>query len=253
MAFDYHYYDEQFKRYLTQFMVIFANMQVMVGKRDTEEDQLITVPIRYGYQDRVVASIISDNTQNKPIRLPMMSAHLTGINMAPELRKGIGSMRRQTYMPRGELFPTDLKVAKQLMPVPYRVTAELAIYTSNTDQRFQILEQILMLFDPTIQIQISDAAFDWTKLTTVELENITFDDNYPSGTDRRIMISTLSFNFPIYISAPTNLRDDFIKDIFMRIGAVSSSANTNEEMVADLDAQGIDYENIFKLDDIILP
>ena len=253
MAFEYHYYDEQFKQYLAQFMTIFANMQVQVGKRDDEDEQLITVPVQYGYKDRVVASIISDNTQNKPLRLPVMSAHLTNINMAPELRKGIGSQRRETYLPRGGVFPDEITIAHQLMPVPYRATTELAIYTSNTEQRFQILEQILMLFDPTIQIQKSEAPFDWTKLTVVELEGINFEDNYPSGTDRRIMVSTLTFNFPVYISAPANLREEFIKDIYMRIGAVSTGATTSEEMVAELDAQSIDYEQIFSLDDVILP
>jgi len=253
MAFEHHYYDEQFKKYLAQFMTIFANMQVKIGKRDSEEEQLITAPIQYGFKDRIVASIVSDYTQNKPLRLPMMSAHLSGIAMAPELRKGIGTERRQTYMPRGEVYPDDLKVARQLMPVPYRANAELAIYTSNTDQRFQILEQILMLFDQTIQIQKSDAPFDWTKLTTVELENISFEDNYPSGTDRRIMVSTLTFNFPVYISAPTNLREEYIKDIYMRLGTVSTGADSSEEMIAEIDAQGIEYEKIFDLDDLNLP
>jgi len=251
MAMTHHYYDKQIKKYLTQFMAIFAGMQVSIGKNDdSDEEQLISVPIQYGNKDRVVAHILGDNTQNKPLRLPMLSSYINGINLAPELRKGVGQTKRQTYLPRGELFPDGIKVIKQYMPVPYKLSVELALYASNTDQHLQMLEQIMMIFDPIIQIQTSDAIFDWAKLTTVEMEGINFDQSYPIGTERRMIISTLTFGMPIYISAPANIRDDFIKDIFVRVGAVSQSANTANEMIEDLDDQGLDYENWFSLDDI---
>lgn len=235
-------------------MAIFAGLQASIGKNaDSDEEQLITVPIQYGNKDRVVAHIIGDNTQNKPLRLPMLSAYLNNFQLAPELRKGIGQTRRQSYLPRGEVFPDGIKTVHQYMPIPYRMQAEVAIYASNSDQHFQILEQILMIFDPTVQIQTSDGIFDWTKLTTVELDGINFDQSYPTGTDRRMIISTLSFNFPVYISAPANLRDDYIKDIYVRVGAVSQDSLTNQEMIDELNEQGIDYENWFSLDDINLP
>ena len=253
MAMNYHYYNKQIKRYMTQFMAIFAGMQVSIGKNDdSDEEQLISVPIQYGNKDRVVAYIIGDSTQNKPLRLPMMSAYVNGINLSPELRKGVGQTKRQTYLPSGEVFPDGIKTVHQYMPVPYRLTAELALYASNTEQHFQMLEQILMVFDPIVQIQTNDALFDWTKLTTVELDGINFDQSYPIGTERRMIISTLTFNMPIYISAPANLKNDFVKDIFVRIGAVSQDANTSQEMIDDLDGQGLDYENWFSLDDIDL-
>lgn len=254
MAMYTHYYDRQIKRYMTQFMAIFAGMQVSIGKNDdSDEEQLISVPIQYGNKDRVVAWILGGQTQNKPLRLPIMSAYINGINMAPESRKGVGNTKRQTYLPRGTVFPDGLETVHQYMPVPYKISAELAIYASNTEQHLQILEQILMVFDPIVQIQTSDAIFDWTKLTTVELDNINFDQSYPIGTDTRMIMSTLSFIFPVYISAPANLKNDFIKDIYVRIGAVSTSATTSQEMIDDLDGQGLDYENWFSLDDINLP
>ena len=106
----YHYYNKQFKRYITQFMAIFAGMQVSIGKNDdSDQEELISVPIQYGNKDRVVAYILGDQTQNKPLRLPMMSAYINGINMAPESRKGVGNTKRQTYLPRGGVFPDEIK------------------------------------------------------------------------------------------------------------------------------------------------
>lgn len=252
MAMENYYYDQQFRRYIVQFMAIFEGLQCMTGQRDGNPGELINVPIQYGNKDRVVAHILGGNTQNKPIRLPVMSTNLSGLTLAPELRKGVGSQRRQTFMPLGGQFPDDISTVHYLAPIPYKATMDLSIYVSNTEQRFQILEQILMLFDPTIQIQTSDSAFDWTKITFVELEGINYEDNYPSGTERRMLVTTLTFTMPIYIAAPANLRDQYIKKIFMRIGVTNSTDATGNEIINDLDAQGIQYDKIFDLDDFDL-
>jgi len=240
MAFPIHYYNQQIKKYLIQFMAIFSGLQVEIGKNDSREEGLIPVPIHYGSKDRVAASIIADNTQNKPIRLPTLSTYLNTISLAPELRKGIGAVRRQSYLPRGGVLPDDVTVVHQIMPIPYKLTTELAIYTSNMDEHFQILEQILMVFDPILQIQTNDSAFDWTKITTVELTDIRPEENYPPGTNKRMSISTLSFQFPIYIAAPANLRTDFVKDIFARISAIDMSASTS---TSDNNLPGSDWES----------
>jgi hypothetical protein len=255
MAFKTFYYNYQFKKYFLQFMAIFGGMKVQVGKneRSGEEEKLVTVPIMSGNRDRVVAWIKNRQTQNLPLHLPIMSANIANVELAPDLRKGIGNVKRTTYAPRGGLVPDDLTVIRQQMPVPYRVNADLFIWASNQEQRYQMLEQIFILFDPIVQIQKTDAVFDWAKITTVELVGINYEDNYPIGTDRRLLISILNFQFPVYLSAPANLKKDFVKDIYVRIGAVEQASVTNEEIIADLDAQGIDYELWFDGDTLTLP
>lgn len=245
-----YYYNNQLRQYLLQFMAIFANMEVSVGKTNGVDARTIKVPIKNGSSDRVVASIKSDNTQNKPVRLPLMAAHLTNVVLAPQLRKGIGQTRRNTQMPTGGLFPDDIKVIRQRMPVPYVATFDLAIWASNQDQHYQIIEQILMLFSPVLQIQTSDDVNDWARITSVELVGINFEENIAPGVDRRLIQTTLNFEVPIYISAPSEVHDKFIQDIFIRIGAVNAASLTSEDIIADLDAQGITYEHAFSLDDI---
>lgn len=247
-----YYYNKQLKSYIIQFMAIFGGLRVEVGKTGEIEPRLVTVPIAYGSKDRVVASLKADNTQNKQLRLPIMSAYMNALDLAPESRKGVGNERRQTYLKTGGVFPDDVQVVHQLMPVPYKATIELSIFSSNTDQHMQIMEQILMLFDPVLQIQTNDDVFDWTKITTVELMSIRMDENYPAGTDRRIIQSAMDFSFVVYISAPANIKKDYVADIFLRIGAVSTIVANSEDMVAELNAQGIMYENVFSVDDISL-
>lgn len=250
MAFKYFYYDHQLKRYLTQFMAIFAGMQVAVPKKDVNDSGFISVPITHGSKDRVVAAILGKNTQTAPLKVPIMAAHMSNLNMAPELRKGIGTERRNVSLPRGGSFPDDVEVTYQMMPVPYLATMELAIFASNQDQHMQIMEQILMLFDPIVQIQISNGTLDLARISTVELKGINFNENYPQGTQRRLIQTTLSFDMPVYISAPSNIKDNYIKDIYLRIGVVSDVHASPDEIMAELDVEGAMYELIASADDL---
>jgi len=242
-----YYYNQQVKRYIVQFMEIFRNITALTGKQEDGQIQAIEIPITYGSRDRVSAAIINKNTQNTPIKVPTMSAYVRNINMAPELRKGVGGQRRQTYLPKGGMIPDDIKTVRQLMPVPYKMSIDLSIWTSNTDQQFQVLEQILMFFDPDIQLQTSDETFDWTKIATVELKNINFDEQYPLGVSSRVIVSTLTFELPIYIAGPSNLKSSYVAEVFARITAVG---DLDEWADSIFSAQDDDYTSIASSNDI---
>lgn len=242
MQADGYYYNQQLKKYVLQFMAIFSGLQVQVGKTGALSERLITVPIHYTTTDRVVAAIVGQNTQNKPLRLPLLSAYKKNLTLDMSRAKGVGGERRNAYTPVGGLVPNDTRVVHQRMPVPYKLEMELSMYCSNTDQEFQILEQVLPLFDPTLVIQTSDAPLDWTRMTQVELTGLSNDNNYPVGTDRRIIQKTFTFEIPIWIDIPAEVRKDLVEKVFLRIGAVSSGATTSEEIIADLDGQGLEYE-----------
>lgn len=246
-----YWYNDQLKRYIIQFMTIFSGLQVRIGKNDvSNKESLIPVTIHYGNHDRVVAALMADNTQNKPIRLPLMTAYMQGLDVATDLMHGIGVERRNTYVPTGGLLPDDARVVHQRAPVPYKLTAQLGIYASNTDQHFQILEQILMLFDPQLTVQTSDAPFDWTRLTTVKLTSVSIDQQHPIGTDRRIIQSTLMFEMPVYLGTPADVRRDFIKQINIRLGLIDKAIEESGDIVSALDDMGIAYGEIANASDI---
>lgn len=219
---NYYFYENQLRSYLLQFCSIFAGLRVKTGKGACDEEQFITVPIIIGHRDRVVTAIMGGNTQNRTFSLPTMSAHLQSITMAPERRRNPGMIDQRVTMPVGGSFPEDLTVVKRAFPVPYNTTVELSIWASNTDQLYQILEQVLVLFNPDIQIQKSDGPFDWTKLTRVELTDIANEENYPSGTDRRLVQWTLTFEMPIYLSIPMGIKDDIVRKIVIQLGQFGS-------------------------------
>ncbi len=213
----YYFYQGQLRKYLLQFCHIFTGLQVKTGNGECGTPEFITVPIRLGSRDRVVAAIEAGNTQNKPISVPMMSAHMIGLTLNPN-RKGVGVVDRRVFLPTGGVYPDDLRTAVRVMPIPYIMTLELAIYASNTDQLHQMMEQLLVLFDPCLEIQRSDAALDWTKITNVELISLSNEENYPAGGDRRVLVTTLNFDMPIYLSAPMNMVDEVVRKIIIQIG-----------------------------------
>jgi hypothetical protein len=244
-----YFFSHQIERYLLQFTNIFSGFTVKVGVG--EREQRITVPVMYGSIDKVVASIRAGNTQNKPVRLPVISTLMTGIEMAPDLFKGIGQEDRHSYLPSGGLLPDDIKVVHRYMPIPYRVTADTYVFVSNQHQQLELLEQLLILFDPTLLIQTNDSRFDWTKLTYVELKSIALEETVPAGGEERNILARLSFDFPIWLTPPAKQKADFVEKIFVRVGIADE---LDPETIAEFfDGVPLDYIKVADAQEIFKP
>ena len=96
---------------------------------------------------------------------------------------------------------------ERLMPTPYQLSVNVDIWSTNTEQKLQILEQVLVLFNPSLEIQTTDNYIDWTSLTVVNLEGINFTSrSIPMGTESEIDVATLTLKTPIYISPPAKVK-----------------------------------------------
>lgn len=223
---DNYFYAGQLRRVSVQFAALFSEMQVSVGNNDNPNRQtnLITVPVKLASADRVVASIKANNTQNTPLRLPAMAISLTNIEMAYDRYKGTKQISRKVTFPTGSILPDGGEVVYKFMPMPYYVDYTLSILTSNQSHMQQILEQIMMVFTPDIQIQTSDVHLDWSAITTVELIGLDVEET-PEDADQHTLQTTLQFRAVVYISAPANVKKNYIKKIKMRI----SELNIDEE------------------------
>lgn len=245
-----YFYNNQLKRYIVQFMYLFSGMQVRVGKTGTKDEHLIPVPVHFSKMDKVAAAIVAGGTSNKPIQVPVMSVDMISLRQDPNMSAGLNQIHSQTFLPEGGYFAEDVKTLTRLRPAGYVLDLDLAIWTSNTDQHFQILEQILPVFNPSVQIQTSDKQFDWTKITEVSLVGMNFNGNYPLGTANRIEVTNLQFSIPIYLSAPANIKDEFVRDVMLRIQTINDG-NLADQLAELLDDDTVPYENVASADDII--
>ena len=205
-----HFYDKQIRRYLTQIVRMFSNFTYADGKGN-----LRTVPVSYGDLTRQVAGIIRDNSENKIPSAPRMSVYVTGLEMDTSRLSDSSYVNKLNIRERAvdangvEYLKKEGKnyTVERLMPTPYNLTVNVDIWSSNTDQKLQIMEQILMLFNPSLEIQTTDNYIDWTSLSVVNLENVNWSSrSIPVGTESEIDIASMTFKSPIYISPPAKVK-----------------------------------------------
>ena len=224
------WYDQQIRRYLLQFVRIFNGFQIQSGQKNaggTSSQVYRTVPMRYADMSRMVAHVLRGNTENALNSTPFMTCHVANLNVARERRhdpklissqqiqeRKYDSLNAQYTAELGNTYTVD-----RYMPVPYDLTINVDIWSSNTEQKLQILEQILTLFNPTVEIQANTNPLDWTNITVVELIDIQWSSrSVPQGVDSQLDISTLIFQVPIWINPPAKVKkQSIIHSIINRI------------------------------------
>jgi len=209
-----HFYEGQVRKFLTQFIRILSNFSVETGRGKDNAIQLRAVPVVYGDPTRQVASIIRNNSENALQYTPKIACYIRELNYDRERMQNPYHIEKQHLRERGidadGNYTDELGAGytvEKVMPSPFRLQVTADIWSSNTDQKLQILEQILYLFNPDFEIQKSDNYIDWTSLSYVELEGITFSSRtIPVGADTEIDIATLTFSMPIWLSPPVKVK-----------------------------------------------
>ena len=218
-----HYYDGQIRKYLNQMLRLLSNFSYQ-----DSSGKLTTVPVMYGDITRQVGSIIRDNSENKIPSAPRIGMYVTALEQdrsrtSDSTLVSKVNIRERAYDETTQRYTTqqgNSYTVERLMPSPYTLTVNADIWSTNTDQKLQLIEQILMLFNPSLEIQTTDNFIDWTSLSVVNLEGITWSSrSIPSGTESEIDVSTLSFSTPIYISPPVKVKQlGVVTQIAMSIG-----------------------------------
>ncbi len=209
-----HFYSGQVRKFLTQFMRILNNFSVETGRGNDNQIALRPVPVVYGDPTRQVANIIRNNSENALNYAPKIACYIRELNYDRERMQNPYHVEKQHLKERdvdADGNYTDRLGAgytvEKVMPSPFRLEVTADIYSSNTDQKLQILEQILYLFNPDFEIQKSDNFIDWTSLSYVELTGIVFSSRtIPVGADTEIDVATMTFSMPIWLSPPVKVK-----------------------------------------------
>ena len=231
------FFDNQIRRYLLQFMRIFADLKIRNGPDANGLYTIQRVPIMYGDPSWMVAQLIKGASENTMLPSPMFSAWIENIKMIPERRQDtqyvgkISTVEREynsltkTY----ETGPGIRQDVERYMPVPYDLYFRLDVWTTNVTNKLQIMEQICTIFNPSIQLQQNSNLLDWTSIFEVWLEDIIWTNrSIPQGNNDDRDVMSFKFKVQAWINPPAKLK---------RSGLIA-------EIVTNVFDVGLDIQNI---------
>jgi hypothetical protein len=189
----------------------------------------------YGDPDRQAAVIMRQNSENVVQSVPRIAVHITDLQLARD-RLGDSSYVGKLHIREREIDNTDPLnpfytggqgknyTVERLMPTPFKLTVKVDIWAANTEQKLQILEQLVVLFNPSLELQTTDNYIDWTSLSVLELISLAWSSrSVPVGVESPIDIATLTLEAPIWISPPVKVKKlgvitNIITSIYQGIG-----------------------------------
>lgn len=209
------FYDNQIRRFLIQFARIFSDWYVTKGKDPAGNDILVRVPIMYGDASRQAATIIANNSASSLPSAPLITYYITSLEydqsrtQDPYFIDKLNVRRRNFNQDTGqyETGQGDAFTVERLMPVPYTLRMQVDFWTTNYNQKLELIEQLGVLFNPSMELQGTDNFIDWTSLSVVYQDGLTFSSRtIPVGTGNPIDVMSWKFYMPIWISSAAKVK-----------------------------------------------
>lgn len=227
-----YFYDKQIRRYILQAIRLFSGFKVYDGKRNGT-DRYKLVPCTYADMSRLGATYLNKNSENILSSAPMMSLHISDFQPLPEYRhtphyEGTSHFTEKQKDANGKYInkPAGKYTVTQLMPVPFTMNINVDIWTTSTDQKMELMEQVLVWYNPGFEFRVNSSPLDMGNVANIQLENIQWSSrSVPQGTSDEIDVMTLTFRiFPVFITSPAKIRKQTkIHSIYNNINVTSSS------------------------------
>jgi len=203
-----HFYHKTISLLTGVFGSIFDEIKIV-----RKDGSSILVPIAYSVKRKY--NVRNDqnadpNAVRYKMQLPRMGFKLTGL-------------QRESLRTNNKLYPlvenldrtqvTQLK--SQLNRVPFTFGYSLSIKTKTIDDMLQIIEQILVYFNPTLRVIVKDNPdLDYSSAITVKLLDTGLDDISEGSFDgEELLESTLQFELEGWLYMPTQTAKIITKSI----------------------------------------
>jgi len=229
------FYDGQIKKYLTQFIRAMSGFCY-----EDASGTLHRVPARGGDMTRQVGSILNQNSENTLQSAPFIACYIKDIKYNRE------RLQDPTFVDKVHVRTREFDentnqflytqggnyTVERIMPSPYDITFNADIWTTNLEQKFQLWEQLVVLFNPSLEIQANDNYLDWSSLSLLELTDgsVWESRSIPQGNNNDISITTLQFRSPVWINPPVKVKKmGIITKIISNIFAEQPGTGANGE------------------------
>ena len=199
-----HFYHKKIRNTVIAFGTIFNNVNIKRLDSSGNPLQNIKVPLSYSPKEKFLARLdaqqdLTGDDSKVAITLPRMSFEITGYSY-DATRK----LNKNQKITKVTTNADTTKMNNQYMPVPYNVNFSLNVYTANSDDGLQIIEQILPYFQPDYTVpMIEDRTMDTKRDIPFILNSVDYEDSYTGSlTSMRRIIYTLSFTAKVYLYGP---------------------------------------------------
>jgi hypothetical protein len=199
-----HFYHKKIRNTVIAFGTIFNNVNIKRLDSSGNPLQNIKVPLSYSPKEKFLARLdaqqdLTGDDSKVAITLPRMSFEITGYSY-DATRK----LNKNQKITKVTTNADTTKMNNQYMPVPYNVNFQLNVFTANSDDGLQIIEQILPYFQPDYTVtMIEDRTMDTKRDIPFILNNVDYSDDYSGSlTSLRRIIYTLSFTAKVYLYGP---------------------------------------------------
>jgi hypothetical protein len=209
------FYDGQLRRFMAQVVRAFSGFQYETGLLADGSREQRVVPCRMASQNKQVGIIMRNNSENSILAVPMITVFIKELEadrtrtQAPGFVGSVQVHERAVDPETGEYTgePGNSYTVDRMMPHPLTATIQVDVWTSNELQKHQLFEQIFMAFNVGFDIQSSDNPLDWSALSTLSLDNMTWTSRaIPVGTSDEIDVLTFVFKLPMWISPPAKVK-----------------------------------------------
>jgi hypothetical protein len=239
-----YFYDGQIRRYLTQFMRVMSNFSFKDGK-----GKITQVPVRYGDLSRQAAATLKKGSENVLATAPFIACYIKDFKydrsrlQDPTFVSKVQIRERDTDDQGNLLFTQGANyTVERIMPSPYKIIFAADIWTTNSEQKFQIVEQIACIFNPALDLQTTDNYIDWTSLSVLSLtdQGSWSSRTVPQGLDDNIEISNMIFETPVWITPPAkvkqmNIITKIISNVFAENSGIDSLISGYEYQIFEKD------------------
>lgn len=173
------FYHQSMRKITIGLGTLFNNIHLRRFDKDENVVDEITVPTSYASKNRFIAKLreIKGDTKVQTF-IPRIGFTLNGINYDPSRK--INSHGRITT---GQPFNPDNR-KHVYNPVPYDLNYTVSVYTKNTEDALQILEQILPYFTPEFNLVFKEIPeIEMIRDIPIILDAVGIDDMWESQFD----------------------------------------------------------------------
>lgn len=191
------FYHSTTRNLVIAFGDLFNDIYVVRRNANGTENNRIKVPIEYSPKQKWWAMLKQRDTQFKTVGVivPRISFEITSVSYdgtrkvsaVQQLFHDVGGVTKQAYA-----------------PTPYTYTVELNVLVDNSDDGFQILEQILPYFNPTFNVTaLVIPTLGYNEDIPITLNSTSKVDDYEGDFEKmRVQTWTLSFSAEMNIYGP---------------------------------------------------